>query len=77
MKKLNVLIITGLILLFTCGAALAYTYGSADGGGTQSIPADELGQDTGPVAPVPEPTTILLLGSGLAALAVGARKKKK
>jgi hypothetical protein len=77
MKKLNVLLITGLVLLFTCGTALAYPYRSSDGGGTPSIPADEHGSEAGPVAPVPEPTTILLLGSGLAALAVGARKKKK
>lgn len=77
MKKLNVLLITGLVLLFACGTALAYSYGTSNGGGTQPVQVEELGPDTGAVAPIPEPTTMLLLGSGLAALAVGARKKKK
>jgi hypothetical protein len=75
MKKLNVLLIAGLVLLFTCGTALAYNYGTSNGGGINPIQTDEL--DPSPVAPVPEPTTMLLLGSGLAALAVGARKRKK
>jgi hypothetical protein len=77
MKTLNALLISGLVLLFTCGTALAYSYGSANGGGPQPITGDELEQGDTNQAPVPEPTTILLLGSGLAALAVGARKKKK
>ncbi|MGD9189272.1 MAG: hypothetical protein PVI89_13715, partial [Desulfobacteraceae bacterium] len=62
MKKLNVLLIAGLVLLFTCGTALAYSYGTSNGGGTQTIAADELGPEGSPVAPVPEPTTMLLLG---------------
>lgn len=77
MKKLNVLIITGLVLLFTCGAALAYSYGTSDGSGAQPSQVEELGPGTGPVAPIPEPTTMVLLGSGIAALVIGARKKKK
>jgi hypothetical protein len=77
MKKLDVLLITSLVLLFTCGTALAYSYGTSNGGGTLPDQVDEIGPGTGSVAPVPEPTTILLLGSGLAALTVAARKKKK
>ena len=77
MKKTNVLLISGLVLLLTCGSALAYSYGTSNGGGTQPAQVDELGPGTGTVAPVPEPATMLLVGSGLAALAVGIRKKKK
>lgn len=77
MKKLNVLLISGLVLLFTCGTALAYTYGTSDAGGTQPAQTDQLEPDTGTVFHVPEPTTMLLLGGGIAALAVVAWKKKK
>jgi hypothetical protein len=72
MKKLNLLTIAGLVLLFTCGAALAYSPGPANGGGTQPFQAEEVDP-----APVPEPATILLLGSGLVALGIGVRKMKK
>lgn len=79
MKKLNVFLITVLVLLFACGPALAYSYGSANGIRTESDQGKEIdpGGAGGPVSPVPEPTTMLLLGSGLAVLAIGARKRKK
>lgn len=73
MKKLNVLLITGLVLLLTCVTALAedIPFGTATGDSVTPI------GNEAPVAPVPEPATMLLLGSGLAVLAIGARKKKK
>lgn len=77
MKNLNVYLIAGLVLLFTCGTALGFNYGTSNGSGTKPAPQEYREPDTAPVAPVPEPTTMLLLGGGLAALAVGARKKKK
>jgi hypothetical protein len=77
MKKLNLLLITGLVLLFTCGTALAWSYKPADSSGAPSVEAVEVESERSTVAPVPEPTTMLLLGTGLAVLAVGARKKKK
>lgn len=77
MKKRNVLLITGLVLLLTCGTALAYSYGTSDGVISEPGQTGDISPDPGSVAPVPEPTTILLLGSGLAAVAIGSRKKKK
>jgi hypothetical protein len=78
MKKLNLLLITGLVLLFTCGTALAYSARVSDTSSSQETPFIaanvEQGNDT---APVPEPATMLLLGSGLVALGAGARKMKK
>lgn len=80
MKKLNVLLITGLVLLFTCGTTLAYNWGTSTSGGNEDDPVivvDGDGQSTDQTAPVPEPATMLLLGSGLVALAAGTRKKMK
>jgi hypothetical protein len=77
MKNLNVFLITGLVLLFTCSTAMGFNYGTSNGSGTKPAPQEYREPDADPVSPVPEPTTMLLLGSGLAALAVGARKKNK
>ena len=77
MKTLNALLIFGFVLLFTCGTALAMSYSTSDGYTTQSDEAEQIGSEAGGTAPVPEPATMLLLGSGLVALGVGARKIKK
>ena len=77
MKKLHVYLIAGLVLLFTCGTALSYSYGTSNGGGIQPVQADEVEPGTDTADPVPEPATMVLLGSGLVALAAGARKMKK
>lgn len=79
MKKRNVLLIAGLVLLFTCGTALAdgLAFGTDSDNWTPPTQGDEVASEGGTATPVPEPTTMLLLGSGLAVLAVGARKKKK
>jgi hypothetical protein len=77
MKTLNVLLISGLVLLFSCGTALALPYKLADSGVKPPNEAGAVGSETGEPAHVPEPATILLLGSGLVALGIGVRKMKK
>jgi hypothetical protein len=80
MKKLNVLLITGLVLLFTCGTVLAFNNYQLGNGSDQykdEKPPNYEPDTTGSAAPVPEPATMLLLGSGLVALGAGARKMKK
>jgi hypothetical protein len=79
MKKLNLLLITGLVLLFACGTTLAYSPGIDGPTNYEKSPiiVQNVEQDNGTTAPVPEPATMLLLGSGLVALGVGARKMKK
>ena len=47
-----------------------YIYQDANGNWQNGVPA-------GNTAPVPEPTTLLLLGSGLAALGLKARRRKR
>jgi hypothetical protein len=79
MKKRNVLLITGLVLMLTCGTAMAFNYSTSDGGGKQVTLEEYREPDSRPAAnaPVPEPATLLLLGGGLLALGAGARKKNK
>jgi hypothetical protein len=80
MKKPNLLLITGLVLLFTCGTALTYDSGVHDTSGNQKttfIAKNNEQGSTTDTAPVPEPAAMVLLGSGLVALAAGARKMKK
>jgi hypothetical protein len=81
MKKLNVILFTGLVLLFTSAPVLAFNYATSNGGGKQPPPKEyhEPRQKPMPDSsiPVPEPTTILLLGGGLAALVAGTHRMKK
>ncbi len=68
--------VVGRVRITTGNAALEPTVNDLNGNATDIGVMDDFSYGE-PVSPVPEPSTVLLLGDGLAALAVGAGSRRR